>query len=284
MMTFLARHEAGSGVPSIAGHFRFHMTLTGSLAGVGQGRVDVLHRAADAHFQTVSALGNGAGMQTLSVDGLTIFKESAPGAPFQVLERMPFTGTGEGDSLPAPGRLFYVVGPSGVGKDSLLRWVRDHLDQQPGVRFATRAITRATHPSEEHEPISVDDFWQEASQGGFSMIWQANGACYAVRRGVEADLLAGYDVVVNGSREYVPRVAQAFPDAQVVWITAAPGIIEQRLVARQRETGAALLQRVRRSTAFSAPVAHNTIHLDNSGPIELAGTRLLALLQDRTVA
>ncbi|MFO0123294.1 MAG: phosphonate metabolism protein/1,5-bisphosphokinase (PRPP-forming) PhnN, partial [Inhella sp.] len=44
------------------------------------------------------------------------------------------------------GRLIYVMGPSGSGKDSLLRQARDTLAQQPGglarVCFAHRDITR----------------------------------------------------------------------------------------------------------------------------------------------
>ncbi len=265
------------GYPHIEEEFQFHMTLTDSLTAVGDDMACTLRQAAEAHFQPV--LAASARTERVAVDGLTIFKEAEPGAALQILARFPFTGSGEGEGMPAPGGLFYVVGPSGVGKDSLLRWVREQLDDHRQVRFATRAITRVVHPSEDHEPVTVGDFWHEAGAGGFSMIWQANGACYAVRRGIEADLRAGFDVVVNGSREYAPQVIEAFPDARIVWVHAEADIIEQRLIARQREKGAELLQRVQRATAFPAPEDSNTIQLDNSGPIEAAGARLLALLQ-----
>ncbi|GAC1430670.1 MAG: hypothetical protein NVSMB6_29490 [Burkholderiaceae bacterium] len=257
--------------------FRFHMTLTDSLTAVGENIAFAVRQAANTHFQTV--LGARSGTECATVDGLTIFKEAVPDAALQILARFPFTGCGQGDGMPIPGRLFYVVSPSEVGKDSLLRWVRERVHEHRQVRFATRVITRDAHPSEDHEPVTVDDFWQEAGDGGFSMIWQANGACYAVRRSIEADLRAGHDVVVNGSRDYVPRVVDAFPDSKIVWIGAEADFIARRLVAPQRERSAALLQRDQRATAFSAPDAHNTIHLDNSGPIEVAGSRLLALLQ-----
>ena len=265
------------GYPHTEEEFRFHMTLTDSLAAASDELVQGMRQAAAAHFQPV--LGTQTGAEHIAVDGLTIFKENAPGTPLQILARFPFTGCGRSDGMPVPGRLIYVVGPSGVGKDSLLRWVRKRLDPDHPVRFANRAITRDAHASEDHEPVTTDDFWREAGAGGFSMIWQANGACYAVRRGIEADLRAGCDVVVNGSREYVPQVVKAFPQATIVWIRADADRIAQRLAARQRESGAALLQRLQRATAFPAPDDRNTIHLDNSGPIEVAGSRLLALLQ-----
>jgi phosphonate metabolism protein PhnN/1,5-bisphosphokinase (PRPP-forming) len=266
------------GYPHVEEEFRFHMTLTDSLTAVGDDIAYAMRQAADRHFESV--LGGRAAGDAMSLDGLTIFKEPEPGAALKILARFPFTCGEQGEGLPVPGRLFYVVGPSGVGKDSLLQWVRQNLEDRGRVRFATRAITRDAHPSEDHEPLQVDDFWQEAGDGGFSMIWQANGACYAVRRGIEADLRTGRDVVVNGSREYAPRVVEAFPDARIVWITAAADIISHRLAARQREGGAALLQRVRRGSAFTAPEDRHTIHLDNSGPVEVAGARLLALLQN----
>ena len=265
------------GYPYTEEQFRFHMTLTDSLAGFSDKVTHAVEQAAGTYFQPVLGLKDAT--ERAAVDGLTIFKEAVPGAALQILARFPFTGNGQGDGMPAPGRLFYVVGPSGVGKDSLLRWVRTNLGDSQQVHFATRTITRAAHPSENHDPVTADDFWQKAGDGGFSMIWLANGACYAVQRGIEAYLRAGCDVVVNGSREYVPQVIEAFPESRIVWISAEAGLVAHRLAARQRESGAALLQRVRRATAFTAPENHNVIHLDNSGPIEVAGAQLLALLQ-----
>ncbi len=266
------------GYPHTEEQFRFHMTLANAPAAADAAMAQALRHGASTHFRPVAA--SAAAAVGAVVDALTIFKEAQPGAPLTILHRFAFTGAGQSDGMPAAGRLFYVVGASGVGKDSLLQWVGQRLLDQPRVRFATRAITRLAHPSEAHEPVAATEFWQEARAGGFSMVWQANGACYAVRRGIEAELLAGCDVVVNGSREYAPRVLESFPDARIVWITAQAHIIGQRLVARRRESGAALLQRVSRATAFAVSEDRNTIHLDNSGPIEVAGARLLALLQD----
>ena len=42
------------------------------------------------------------------------------------------------------GHLYYVMGPSGAGKDSVLAWVREH-GAAHGVLCAHRYITRPAH-------------------------------------------------------------------------------------------------------------------------------------------
>ena len=58
-------------------------------------------------------------------------------------------------NLPSPGRLFYLIGPSGAGKDSLICYARKRIGGAP-VRFAAdirariarnRALPRPEHPA-----------------------------------------------------------------------------------------------------------------------------------------
>jgi ribose 1,5-bisphosphokinase len=196
-------------------------------------------------------------------------------------QRFPFGVNAAEPALPASGRLFFFVGPSGAGKDTLLQWVRQRMPADSRIVFARRTITRPAHASEAHEPADSSTFWQLAAGGHFSMMWQANDLCYGIRRGIEADLKAGHDVVVNGSREYIPRLLQQFPDARVIWIDADPARIRERIAARQRESGAALLRRIDRVTQFASPDADAVTCIDNSGPIEIAGERLLEILLKR---
>jgi phosphonate metabolism protein PhnN/1,5-bisphosphokinase (PRPP-forming) len=174
--------------------------------------------------------------------------------------------------------LFYLVGPSGVGKDTLVHWVKDHVPTHARIVFARRTVTRPPHSHEAHDPIDVENFWRLEQAGHFAMMWQANGLCYGVGRGIEADLKAGRDVVVIGSRAYVPQLQQAFPDALIVWIDANADTIRQRIESRQRETGDALSNRLDRTRQFAEIREQSVIHLDNSGPPEIAGQQLLDLL------
>lgn len=261
------------GYPYTEEVFRFHMTLTDLLDRAEDGTGAALRAAAEAHFKPVVTRA------TPMIDGLAVFREPAPGAPFELRQRFAFAAHDKAATLPAPGRLFYLVGPSGVGKDSLLHWVRTQLDDPSQVEFARRTITRTAHPSEDHESISEPAFWEQAAEGRFAMVWQANGTCYGIRRSIEAALLSGRDVVVNGSREYASRVHQVFPDARIVWITADTATIERRLQARQREHGAALLQRMHRVAQFPVPDHASDVIVDNSGPLHVAGTQILDLLR-----
>lgn len=259
------------GYPYTEEEFRFHMTLTDSLAGVDEDTAYALRKAAEECFAP-------ALRAPLAIDAITLFREDEPGRPFSAWRRFPFSTNTAEPALPTSGRLFFCVGPSGAGKDTLLQWVRQRLPADTRTVFARRTITRAAHASEAHEPIDSSAFWQLAAGGHFSLMWQANDLCYGIRRGIEADLKAGRDVVINGSREYIPRLLLQFPEARVIWIDADRTRIKERIAARQRESGAALLCRIDRATQFVPPDLGAIIHIDNSGPIEIAGQRLLDIL------
>ena len=260
------------GYPYVEEEYRFHMTLTDALKAADAPLMALLHSAARTHFAPA------AQVEPLRLNGLTILREETPGAAFSVWLRYPFSSADIQRRQAAGGRLFYVVGPSGVGKDTLLHWTRAKLGHSNNVLFARRTITRPMHDSEVHEALSEEAFLHAASAGHFAMQWQANGLYYGVRRSIDAELLAGRNVVVNGSREYLPQMRALYPDARVVWIEADPAIVRQRLEGRQREVGAILEQRMVRAAQFPAPPAGGEITIDNSSAIEIAGQRLLEVL------
>jgi ribose 1,5-bisphosphokinase len=263
------------GYPYTEEEYRFHMTLTDDLSTVDDDVVYDLRKAAERHFAELIAT------TPLTVDAITIFREEQQGAPFLAWKCFPFGDHLQQASLPASGRLFYFVGPSGAGKDALLQWVQERVPNRDNFLFARRTITRAQHDGDLHEGVDHSTFWRLAAAGQFSMIWEVNGVCYGVRRGIEAELKAGRDVIVNGSREYVPKLQQIFPQAQVIWLEADEAVLQERLIARGRESGPALLRRISRASQFAPPESRQVIRIDNSGQLETAGLEILGLLSRR---
>lgn len=179
--------------------------------------------------------------------------------------------------------LIYVIGPSGAGKDSVLQRLRQTWCDMPPAAWARRTVTRAMQAGgEAHESVSELDFERLKDARAFALRWQANGLHYGVRHAELAPLASGYCVFVNGSRHHLPVLLRDWPQASVVHISAPTEVLHQRLLARQREDGAAIAQRLEREVALQLP-AH-TIQIVNDGPLDLAVQAVRAGLRARLAA
>ncbi|MEM9135097.1 MAG: phosphonate metabolism protein/1,5-bisphosphokinase (PRPP-forming) PhnN [Actinomycetota bacterium] len=167
----------------------------------------------------------------------------------------------------ASGAVVYVVGPSGAGKDSVLRGARDHLDQR--VRIAVRTITRPPSESERNREVSPETFAAEREAGRYALSWEANGHRYGIGTEIDDWLDRGAVVVVNGSRAHLPRAAERYGDRlHPLLITAEPEVLAARLAGRGRETAEERLARLQRSDALGRP-DHERLHvIDNSGALD----------------
>jgi ribose 1,5-bisphosphokinase len=174
--------------------------------------------------------------------------------------------------------LIYVMGPSGVGKDSVLAWLQAHAPQRPAVHFARRCVTRpASAGGEAHEALDTEAFETELRAGAFALHWQANGLRYGVRHEELAPLARREWVLVNGSRGYLPQARSAFPQMRELHITAQAHTLRQRLLARGRETPAEVEARLQRARAFEPPPGAHCVA--NDGSLPAAGEAVLRLLE-----
>ena len=129
------------------------------------------------------------------------------------------------------GSLVLVVGSSGAGKDSVLRFARARLGGDSRFSFPKRVITRlADTASEDHETIDDHGFEMLATGDVFALQWQAHDLKYGVRRTIEDDLAQGRIVSVNVSRTIVAETAKRYP-AIVVEIFADPDVLAARIAA-----------------------------------------------------
>jgi ribose 1,5-bisphosphokinase len=177
------------------------------------------------------------------------------------------------------GRLIYVIGPSGCGKDSVMTYARRLCPGSEAV-FAHRYITRcAGAGGENHVHLAPDEFQARAERGVFALHWDSHGYRYGIGCEIDAWMEAGFNVVVNGSRAYLSEAARRYPDMRPVLVTVEPDILRQRLINRGRECAAEMELRLAQAETFT--VCHPELQtIDNSGELPVAGNALLALVRN----
>ncbi len=178
------------------------------------------------------------------------------------------------------GTLIYLVGPSGSGKDSLLQAARPALEAQ-GCHIVRRVITRSAEAvGEEAEAVSPEQFDRMEADGAFAMSWRANGLAYGIPAQINEWLADGDDVLVNGSRAYLPHARRRYPNLLAILLTVDPDVLRQRLVARGRESLAEIEARLARNAQFQPEASDDaSLHvLDNSSHFERTVAALLDLI------
>jgi len=177
------------------------------------------------------------------------------------------------------GRLFAVVGASGVGKDTIMAAL---ATARPDLHWVRRSITRSLHDGDEpFEPISAAEFQARLRTGGFVLHWTAHGLSYGISNGLHDVLANGQDAMVNLSREVLPDAHRAFPGLQVLNITVSDAVRAQRLAARGRESSDDIAQRLSRVVPAFAPTLPVTT-IDNSASLEQSVAACLQIMDRET--
>jgi ribose 1,5-bisphosphokinase len=177
-----------------------------------------------------------------------------------------------------PGRLFLVVGPSGAGKDTLLRHAQLMLQHDPDIAFVRRIVTRPPSAAEDHHSLSPDDFWTAARQGAFAFSWSAHGLSYAIPLSIQTDIAAGRRVVCNVSRAVVPDARARYERAVVVLVTAPDDVLRARLMARDRASDIDIAARLSRASWFTPTLCPDHV-IVNIGSVDRAAAELAALVR-----
>ncbi len=174
------------------------------------------------------------------------------------------------------GTLFLVVGPSGVGKDTLIaRAAR----ARPDLLVPRRVVTRGAEAGgEEIEAETAEGFAARERAGGFMLSWRAHGLAYGIPAEAAAALGQGRSVLVNVSRGVVEEARRRFPPVRVLSVEAPAGVLAARLAARGRESAEEIAGRLARAES-PAPVGPDVRRIVNDGPVEAAEAAFLAALQ-----
>lgn len=169
--------------------------------------------------------------------------------------------------------IFAIVGPSGAGKDTLIRGA---LVARPDLRLVRRVITRPTEAGgEDFEGVSPEEFARRTKRGDFALTWEAHGLSYGIPK---SQVEGGRDVIFNGSRAALPLAARVFPGLRVILVTAPDILLAARLGARGREAAEDIRARLSRA-AFQMPEGIAFQAVVNDATPEIGTARLLAALQ-----
>lgn len=163
------------------------------------------------------------------------------------------------------GRLIAVVGPSGVGKDSVMAGL---CASDPSLALVRRTITRAPDlGGEDYDAVTVPEFETRVAAGDFAVHWGAHGLFYGIPNTVKSDLEKGQDCLANFSRGSLLSGQGVFDRFVVLNITATPERLAERLRARGRETEEQIQKRL---SAASKPLPEglNVIQVPNDGPLD----------------
>ncbi|MDO5704590.1 MAG: phosphonate metabolism protein/1,5-bisphosphokinase (PRPP-forming) PhnN [Paracoccus sp. (in: a-proteobacteria)] len=171
---------------------------------------------------------------------------------------------------------FALVGPSGVGKDSIIAAV---AVARPDLLIVRRVVTRPADPTEPFEPCLDADFDRREAAGEFALSWAAHGLRYAIPAAARAAQANGRPILFNGSRAALPRAVDALAPLSVIAVSADPALLATRLAQRGREDAAAIAGRLAQADLCLPDLPGVPIHqIDNSGDLSDAVATLLALL------
>ena len=171
------------------------------------------------------------------------------------------------------GRLIYLMGPSGAGKDSLIALIK-HKAELP-LLLPSRYITRTVNAAEleQHQFMTPEAFAAAEQAGEFACSWRANGHAYGLGLDVYTGLEQGKMVLINGSRAHYKALPEALPEALQaacvpVYLHVGSEVQTQRLLQRGRENSAEVAERVARSQVLAQALPEGCVKLNAEQSLE----------------
>lgn len=176
------------------------------------------------------------------------------------------------------GALVLVVGPSGVGKDTLIALAKEQLPEQE-FHFPSRHITRPKDSGgEDHNAVSQHEFSKLQSDDAFILNWFAHDLHYGISNSILDHLRFGKTVVVNVSRTVIEEAQNILPNVKVISISASRETLLKRLRNRGRETSEDVERRLNRVANYKV-VGDNIHTIKNDGPLAKSLEEFMSLLR-----
>jgi len=182
--------------------------------------------------------------------------------------------------------IFYIIGASGSGKDSLIRYARENIPSELQVVFTHRYITRpANAGGENHIALNEKEFFFRQKMGCFAMNWYSHSTHYGIGIEINQWLAKGINVVMNGSRGYLEQAIKRYPELKPVLIRVDPNVLRKRLELRGRENENEIEQRLKQAIILEKSASHpQLITIDNNDSLNIAGEQLITVIQSQKEA
>lgn len=148
------------------------------------------------------------------------------------------------------GKLIVLTGPSGVGKGTLLRSLRQ---RHPELYLSISATTRDPRPGEvdgvDYYFLSRPEFQEKIAQDAFVEWAEFAGNYYGTpRQSLETQMAQGQWVILEIEVEGARQVRRSFPEALLVFVRPPSfAELERRLRGRDRDSEDAIQRRLERA-------------------------------------
>jgi guanylate kinase len=132
-------------------------------------------------------------------------------------------------------RVFVITGPSGVGKGTLIRLLRERM---PELELAVSATTRRPRPGEtqgvDYWFLTDDEFSERVDEGEFVEHAEYSGRRYGTLRSeLDRRIGAGHPVLLEIEVQGARQVRRTMPEALQIFIAPPSGeVLRARLVGR----------------------------------------------------
>ncbi len=178
--------------------------------------------------------------------------------------------------------LIVLSGPSGVGKDTLIRRL---LELDRNLRYSVSCTTRPPRPGEidgvNYTFVSRERFQQLIEEGAFLEYAEYDGHMYGtLKERVERALAEGHDIVLKIDVKGAEQVREKVPDAVFIFV-APPSLqeLERRQEQRNSESSGEMAAR-RKIAELEMTFASKYDHVIVNDNLERAVAEVLAVIRD----
>jgi guanylate kinase len=179
-------------------------------------------------------------------------------------------------------KVFVITGPSGVGKGTLIRRLRERV---PDLALSTSATTRAPRDGEEdgrdYHFLSREEFAGRADANEFLEHAAYSGNRYGTLRSeVERRLAEGVSVVLEIEVQGARQVRAAMPESVQVFVAPPdPAALRQRLESRGTDSREAIDERLQ-TAELELAAQQEFEHVIVNDELESAAAKLEGIVRE----